>query len=86
MHEVIFTRKAEKELKKLTKSDIIKVLKSLKKLESPFFALANVKKLVNVDNYYRLRVGKIRAIFSFNNKKKLILIEKVAYRGQAYRF
>lgn len=85
MYKIFLTKKAEKELDRLASIDIKKVLTILPKLSSPFSSTLNIKKLVNVSGFYRLRTGKIRVIFEIEQKKKQVWIRKIGYRGGVYR-
>jgi len=50
----------------------------------PFAALPNVTKLQNREGY-RLRVGDWRLIYDLQKEKLVILVFKVAPRGEVYR-
>ena len=84
-YKVFFTNKSEKELKKLAKSDALRVLNSLNKLTYPFPANADIRKMVNHNHSYRLRVGSLRVIFIMQPEEKRILILKTGYRGNIYQ-
>lgn len=86
MYKIFLTKKAEKELDKLASSDIKKVLEILPKLSSLHSSSLDIKKLVNVSQFYRLRIGKTRVIFEIEEKRKEIWIRKIGYRGGIYRF
>ncbi|MFZ5879539.1 MAG: type II toxin-antitoxin system RelE family toxin [Chloroflexota bacterium] len=49
----------------------------------PFAAISNAKKLQGRDGY-RLRVGDWRVIYEVNKKEVLIIVLKVAPRGEVY--
>jgi len=84
MYEILFTKKAEKNLKKLAHSDRIKIIDKIEKLDFPFPRNLNIESIVKVKGFYRLRLGKLRAIFEIDRKKKKIWIRKVGYRGGIY--
>ena len=50
----------------------------------PFTSIPNTKKLQGRDGY-RLRVGDWRVIYEVNNKEVVIIVLKVAPRGEVYR-
>ncbi len=45
----------------------------------------NTVKLKGFENAYRIRVGRLRIIFRFFEKERLILIEDIVPRKKAYR-
>lgn len=50
----------------------------------PFSSIPNAKKLQGRDGY-RLRVGDWRVIYEVNKKEVVIIVLKVAPRGEVYR-
>lgn len=86
MYKILFTKKAEKDLDKLTRTDVIKIIKTLQNFTYPFPPHFDIKKLVNTPDFYRIRTGKIRIIFEIEHKQKTIWIRKAGYRGGIYRF
>ena len=72
-----------KQLKKIPENDrkrIVKAIDSLASLPLP----SDVKKLKGYE-FYRIRSGDYRIIYSIENKKLVILIIKVAHRKEVYR-
>jgi mRNA interferase RelE/StbE len=51
---------------------------------SPFPAKLDIKKLQGIDNYYRIRVGKIRIIYQVVEKEILIIVFKIGKRENVY--
>lgn len=86
MYKVLFTKKAEKGLDKLALKDIKSTLKKVSKLNYPFPKNFDIKGIVDVKGFYRLRSGKVRVIFEIDEKKGKIWIRKIGYRGGIYRF
>jgi mRNA-degrading endonuclease RelE of RelBE toxin-antitoxin system len=82
MHEVIFTKKAEKQLNKLARQDSRQIVNHIQKLTFPFPKNYDVKSM-NAKGFYRLRVGRVRVILDVD--KKEIWIRKVGYRGRIYK-
>ena len=76
--EVRITKTAIKNVKKLDSPTRDRILSSINKL--PF---GDVKKLQGYDNYYRLRVGDFRVIYSLDDET--ITISAVLPRGEAYK-
>ena len=83
MYKIYFTNKAEKELGKLARIDIDRILEKLPHLSEKSPNL-DIKKLINQNNFYRLRIGKTRIIFEIDDNRKEIWIRKVGYRGGIY--
>ena len=77
MYEIIFTEKAENQLKKLEKSiqdRILSVLERVRIKPEKYF-----KKLVG-EKAYRLKIGKYRVIVDIIKNKLIILVLKVGHR------
>ena len=76
--EVRITKTAIKNVKKLDSPTRDRILSSINKL-----SFGDVKKLQGYDNYYRLRVGDFRVIYSLDDET--ITISAVLPRGEAYK-
>jgi len=85
MYKILFTKKVDKELSKISKSDAKRVIEKLLKLDYPFPINFDIDKMTNRSDYFRLRVGTIRALFEIDHTKKEIWIRKIKYRGQVYK-
>lgn len=68
-----------KYLKKLDRNTQVRVIKAINDLP-----LGDIKKLQGSYEYYRLRVGNFRIIFSKNDKNLIILIIEIGPRGEIY--
>lgn len=67
--------KTDKFIKKLTKSQRLQLDNSLRKLYEDQLSALDIKKLTGSKDIFRLRVGRIRVIYSKRNDKiKIILI------------
>ena len=74
---------AAKEIKKLEKSVISRILDTIGYLkEDPFL---NARKLEGSDNIYRKRVGSFRIIYEIITLEKTIIITAVLHRKKSYR-
>ena len=81
MFEITWEERALQELNKLDNHIIIRILKKVDGLgESPFSK--NVKKIRGSD-FFRLRIGDYRAIFSIDGN--LIKILKIGHRKNIYK-
>ena len=85
MYEVLFTKKAEKDLNKLAREVAKKLIKKLQRLTYPFPPNFDIDKLEGFESFYRLRVGKIRTTFEVDFETQEIWIRKIKYRGSAYK-
>ncbi len=81
--QVITTRKAERTLRRLPKNLLQRLRKAIDALEhNP--RPRGYKKLTGSD-YYRIRVGGWRIIYTIKDDKLIVLVLTVAPRGSAYR-
>ena len=89
-YKIEYMPKVLKELDKIEKGDkktrekIDIFLKDLEDAQNPR-RFGNVKKLVNVENTYRWRVGKYRIVGSFEDDILVILIVKIDKREDVYK-
>ena len=90
--ELIFSKNANKSLKKLSPKDSAKVrdkiLVLLDLASKPDLALSrelDIKLLRgNLQGFSRMRVGKIRVIFAIDIEQEQLLIDDIDYRGDIY--
>ena len=83
-YELQFTDIALKNLKKYPKKDQQLLLVNIDKLAEDPFSKTNVKKLVNFDISYRLRVGNYRVFFEREDVLKIIDIIDILPRKKSY--
>ncbi|HKK87531.1 MAG TPA: type II toxin-antitoxin system RelE/ParE family toxin [Saprospiraceae bacterium] len=82
-YEIIISRQAVKEIKKLPKAAVPKVYSKIRSLsDNP--RPNGVVKLVTYDNLWRVRVGPYRIIYSIEDKIKVVDVRKVVNRKDAY--
>ena len=86
IYKILLTKKVDKQISKLASRDIKFTLNKIAKLNYPFPANLDIKALVGVKGFYRLRTGKVRVIFEVDQQKREIWIRKVDYRSRIYRF
>jgi mRNA-degrading endonuclease RelE of RelBE toxin-antitoxin system len=82
----LVSKRAYKFLDKLNGKLRQKILGDISSLENfPFFVKPlDIAKLKGRKGYYRLRTGKIRAIFKIDREAETIYILKIAYREKVY--
>jgi mRNA interferase RelE/StbE len=83
-YKIQWKKSAKKELKKINKKDILKILsqvESLSKNPKP----ANSKKLLSTERTYRIRVGNYRVLYSVYQNQLIIEIIRVGHRQNIYK-
>ena len=74
--------KAIKDLSKLHKGEVAKILSKIEELEK-YPHIPNLKKLTNFEPPYRLRVGNYRVLFDIEDNT--ITVYKVRHRKESYK-
>ena len=84
LYKVVWKRSAKKELRKLDKQVILRILQAVESLAKDPLRLGS-KKLVGSNSIYRIRVGDYRIIYTIESSILTVEIIKVGHRGQVYR-
>lgn len=82
--DVVLTRQAEKNLRRLPKPLLQRIDRLLEQLAvdpTP----PNCKKLVGNPDLYRVRIGDWRIIYTLKAEQLIVLVVRIAPRGEAYR-
>ena len=80
-YEIKITRKAQKELAKISEPYQTKIIDKIYSLQNdPYY---NCKKLVARDGY-RIRVGDYRIIYEIENNELVILVIHIGHRKDVY--
>lgn len=74
--------KAIKDLARLHKGEVTKILSKIEELEK-YPHIPNLKKLTNFDPPYRLRVGNYRVLFDIEDNT--ITVYRVRHRKESYK-
>jgi mRNA interferase RelE/StbE len=83
-YEIEITRTAEKQLRRLSRADQLRLAKAMVALvDEP--APRGSRKLTGYDDVYRIRVGHYRILYSVSRKRLVILVLKIGHRGEIYR-
>lgn len=83
-YQIKWTNSAKKELKKLDKKVIPRLIDAIDELaKNPY--PQGVKKIVNSENNYRIRVGDYRIIYQVISNTLIIYIVKVGSRQNIYK-
>ena len=85
MYSVQFTDIALKNLRRCPKKDQLLIIKNIERLAENPLQKSNVKRLVNFDVSYRLRVGNYRILFEKEDTLRIIDIIDVLPRQKSYR-
>ncbi|WP_429169436.1 type II toxin-antitoxin system RelE family toxin [Aeromonas hydrophila] len=82
MNTLRWSKKAEKQLKKLPADDKKNVYHAAQALLN-FPECRNVKSLTNHQYGFRLRVGRYRVLFDFDGEVRIVSIEEVLKRNES---
>jgi len=81
--EIEFAASIRKDLKKIHKKEVTKILSEIQKLADDPLPIA-CKKLTN-EALYRIRIGNYRVIYEIHDDKLIIHVVKVDHRKNVYR-
>ena len=85
MYKILYSTQAAKALLKMPRNMAQKIRGKLEQLaKDPFVPIPNARKLQGRPGY-RLRVGDWRVIYEINNNEMIIIVLKIAPRGEVYR-
>ncbi len=84
MYEILFSKQADKTLRKMSRNMAALIREKLDQLAlDPYAKHNNATKLKNLPAY-RLRIGDWRVIYEINDDKLIILVLKIGPRGGIY--
>lgn len=83
-YKIEWKRSATKELRKLPRQMISKVVAAVDSLSSNPYP-QGVRKLVSTENSYRIRVGDYRVLYNIVEKKLIVEIIRVGHRKDICR-
>ena len=84
LYSIFWKNSAEKDIKKIDRKYIPKILDEIESLSINPFPIQS-KKLYRSDRTYRLRIGNYRVIYQVDMKEKIIIIFHVRHRKEAYK-
>ena len=85
MYKILYSTQAAKALLKMPRNSAQKIQGKLEQLaKDPFAPTPNARKLQGRQGY-RLRVGDWRVIYEINKTEIVIIVLKIAPRGEVYR-
>jgi len=82
-YDIKVKKSAEKELSKIPKKDLMKILDKIQALAEEPHPVGSIK-LTN-DEKYRIRVGNYRILYQIENHLLTIVVVKVGHRKEIYR-
>jgi mRNA-degrading endonuclease RelE of RelBE toxin-antitoxin system len=89
IYKKIATKFIKKNTSKISKNEIDElIVKSMKKIINREDTNVNLKKLVdNQNEYFRVRKGNIRIIFSYSKDGEVVIsiVEDIGFRGDIYK-
>lgn len=83
-HNIQITNPAKKQIKKLPpiiQKIILKTIEKLSKNPKP----PQAKKLIGIENLYRIRTHQYRILYTIHQEKTIILVVKIGHRKDVYR-
>ena len=83
-YKIVFRQSVEKDLRKINKSQVPKIIEAVKGLETEPRPLAS-RKLVGSEHTYRSRIGEYRVIYQVLDESKLVEVERIRHRKDVYR-
>jgi len=83
-YKIEFTRKALKNLSKISSKYQVLIIDKLELLSKNPFEAQNIKNLKGENDFYRLRVADYRIIFQIINKELVILVIDINHRKDIY--
>lgn len=84
MYKIELSRDAEKFYRKQGRKIQIQLSQALRKLaDNP--NLPQSKKLVGMDDLYRIRVGDYRIVYTVENNRLTVLVVRIDHRSQVYK-
>lgn len=84
MYSIEYAKQAKKSMDKFPKKDQLAILEKIESLTANPRPNGVVRMQGKFAGYYRIRIGNYRAIYGIQDKKLLILILKIARRGNVY--
>lgn len=84
-YALVIKPQAKKKLQSLSRVERVRIAEHIQLLGlNPDDPVLDIKKLVG-EPYYRMRVGNWRVIFDRQDEVRIIAIEKIKARGDAYK-
>ena len=79
-----FRRPAEKDLRRIAPVHLSRLVEAIGALAANPLP-PGVRKLVDSEHSYRIRVGDYRVVYQFLSQERAVIIERVRHRREVYR-
>ena len=83
-YKITFKNSVEKDLRRVDKTQLKKILSVVQELSSNPFP-TNSRKLVGSEMTYRVRIGDYRAVYTVDKVELQIEVQTIAHRKDIYR-
>ncbi len=83
-YEIEISRSAEKQLGKLPRGDLERIVRAIRALAHEPRPKGS-RKLSGYDDVFRIRVGRFRVLYSVESGRLIIIVLKVGHRREVYR-
>ena len=83
-YKIEISQSAERQLKKLRREDLLRVVKAMLALGDDPHPKGS-RKLTGYDDVFRIRAGQYRILYSVSGRKLIIIILKIGQRKDVYR-
>ena len=83
IYEVIITSSAQKEIRKLQKIEVQRIIPVIQLLSNDPRP-SGCKKLTSTQNIYRIRIGNFRVLYSIDDVIRIVEVSGVRHRRDAY--
>ncbi|MFN7905366.1 MAG: type II toxin-antitoxin system RelE family toxin [Pseudobdellovibrionaceae bacterium] len=82
-YKILVHRDFEKEIKKITKKDVIRILEAIGSLATNPYQTGSQK--ISGSDAYRIRIGLYRVVYRISDGLLIVFILKVAHRKDVYK-
>lgn len=82
-YRIEFAKSAEKDLRKIDRSMIPRLLAEIESLETNPRP-DGVRKLVGSERTYRIRIGQYRVVYEIEDDRLILFVVRIAHRKDAY--
>jgi mRNA interferase RelE/StbE len=83
-YEIVLTDDAKKDLHRLERQAVTRILKKIRQLNSNNIDNLNIKKLKSKISLYRLKVGDYRVVYSIYHEVIIVNVVAVGHRKDIY--
>ena len=81
--KVVLKKDAIKVLKKLSKTDRVRIYRTIERLKDPFSL--DIRKLRGLEDTYAVRIGDFRIVFKIYFDRKLVFVIRIDKRKRVYK-